>query len=79
MSSSNYRNKYVEEYIRKLMDGGITFNFSSSDAKTNEQRPARYLDDIKRWLDIIIHRQVNMRRNSLDLLIKYLTTYCIYG
>lgn len=47
---SDYKFRYVNEYITNLLDGNITLQFEDIDLK-GEKKPVEYLDKIEKWLE----------------------------
>jgi hypothetical protein len=47
---SDYKFKYVNEYIANLLDGNVTLQYEDVDLK-GEKKPVEYLDKIEKWLE----------------------------
>jgi hypothetical protein len=48
---SDYKFKYVNDYITNLLDGNITLQFEDVDLKGGK-KPVEYLDKIEKWLEL---------------------------
>ncbi len=47
---SDYKFRYVNEYITNLLEGNITLQYEDIDLK-GEKKPVEYLDKIEKWLE----------------------------
>lgn len=47
---SDYKFRYVNEYITNLLEGNITLQYEDVDLK-GEKKPVEYLDKIEKWLE----------------------------
>ena len=47
---TDYKFRYVNEYITNLLDGNITLQYEDIDLK-GEKKPVEYLDKIEKWLE----------------------------
>ncbi len=49
---TDLKEKHVSDFIRKLMDGDLFFNYDDTDLKKGSKRPVQYQDKIERWIDL---------------------------
>jgi len=47
---SDYKFRYVNDYITNLLDGNITLQYEDTDLKS-VKKPIEYLDKIEKWLE----------------------------
>ncbi len=47
---SDYKFRYVNDYITNLLDGNITLQYEDTDLKSVRE-PIEYLDKIEKWLE----------------------------
>ena len=47
---SDYKFRYVNEYITNLLDGNITLQYEDVELKS-EKKPVEYVDKIEKWLE----------------------------
>jgi hypothetical protein len=47
---SDYKFRYVNEYITNLLDGNITLQYEDVELKS-EKKPVEYIDKIEKWLE----------------------------
>ena len=47
---SDYKFRYVDDYITNLLDGNITLQYEDTDLKS-VKKPIEYLDKIEKWLE----------------------------
>jgi hypothetical protein len=47
---SDYKFRYVNDYITNLLDGNITLQYEDIDLK-GEKKPVEYLDKVEKWLE----------------------------
>lgn len=48
----NIKTKYVNDFIRRLLDGDIYFNYDDIDLKKEEKKPLEYQTKIERWIEL---------------------------
>ena len=48
---SDYKFRYVNDYITNLLDGNITLQYEDTDLKS-VKKPIEYLDKIEKWLEV---------------------------
>ena len=47
---SDYKFRYVNDYITNLLDGNMTLQYEDVDLKS-VKKPIEYLDKIEKWLE----------------------------
>lgn len=47
---SDYKFRYVNDYLTNLLDGNITLQYEDTDLKS-VKKPIEYLDKIEKWLE----------------------------
>jgi hypothetical protein len=47
---SDYKFRYVNQYITNLLDGNLSLQYEDVDLK-GEKKPVEYLDKIEKWLE----------------------------
>ncbi len=50
--TADIKAKHVSDFIRKLLDGDLFFNYDDTDLKKGSKRPIQYQDKIERWIEL---------------------------
>ena len=61
--TSNIKTKYVNDFIRRLLDGDIYFNYDDIDLKKEAKKPVEYQNKIERWIEL---SQDSSKENSKE-------------
>lgn len=52
MMAYDIKTKHVSDFVRKLLEGDLFFNYDDTDLKKGSKRPVQYQDKIERWIEI---------------------------
>ena len=68
---SDYKFRYVNDYITNLLDGNITLQYEDMDLK-GVKKPVEYLDKIEKWLEFRNRVRERIQMNLPNLQVNYL-------
>ena len=63
---SDYKFRYVNDYITNLLDGNMTLQYEDVDLKS-VKKPIEYLDKIEKWLNLEIELEMRIQMNLPNL------------